>query len=122
MTEQDRNGEGYVLRRPYLQGAEITYEDQAWVYERRELTEPVPGPREYRHTLSTLMNGLIEQGFVIQHVSDSTDMHPALSAETGTWDHFVTYVHPGWLFGRDTVLLMACNEHPTRRHTSLSSL
>lgn len=96
MTEQNWNGEGYVLRRPYLQGAEITYVDQAWVYERRESTDPVPGPREYRHTLSTLINGLIEQGFVIQHVSDSTDMHPDLSAEPGTWDHFVAYVPP-WL-------------------------
>ena len=46
--------------------------------------------------LSTLMNRLIEQGFVIQHVSDSTDMHPDPSAEPGTWDHFVAYVPP-WL-------------------------
>ncbi len=96
MTEQNWNGEGYVLKRPYLQGAEITFMDQAWVYERRESTDSVPGPREYRHTLSTLMNGLIEQGFVIQHVSDSTAMHPDLSAEPGTWDHFVAYVPP-WL-------------------------
>ncbi|HEX6480939.1 MAG TPA: class I SAM-dependent methyltransferase [Ktedonobacteraceae bacterium] len=96
MTEQDWNGEGYVLRRPYLQGAEITYADQAWVYKRGESTDPVPEPREYQHTLSTLMNRLIEQGFVIQHVSDSTDLHPDPSAEPGTWDHFVAYVPP-WL-------------------------
>ena len=43
-----------------------------------------------------LMNGLIEQGFVIQHVSDSTDINADLSAEPGTWDHFVAYVPP-WL-------------------------
>ena len=96
MTEQDWNGEGYVVRRPYLQGAEVTYADPDWVYAREESTHPVPGPREYRHTLSALMNGLIEQGFVIQHVSDSTDMHPDRSAEPGTWDHFVAYVPP-WL-------------------------
>lgn len=96
MTEQDWNGERYVLRYPYLQGAEITYVDPPWVYDRTESTAPVPRPREYRHTLSTLMNGLIEQGFVIQHVSDSTDMHPNPSAEPGTWDHFVAYIPP-WL-------------------------
>jgi len=94
MTEQDWNGEGYVLRCPYLQGAEVTYADPDWVYAREESTKPVPGPREYRHTLSILMNGLIEQGFVIQHVSDSTDINADLSAEPGTWDHFVAYLCP----------------------------
>jgi ubiquinone/menaquinone biosynthesis C-methylase UbiE len=96
MMEQDWDGDGSVLGRPYLEGAEITYADQAWVYVRGESTDHVPGPREYRHTLSTLMNGLIEQGFVIQHVSDSTDLHPDQGAEPGTWDHFVAYVPP-WL-------------------------
>lgn len=32
----------------------------------------------------------------IEHVSDSLDMNSDLSAELGTWDHFVAYV-PLWL-------------------------
>jgi hypothetical protein len=96
MIEQHWNGVGYVLRHPYIDGAEITYEDQDWVYTRDASTNPVPAPREYRHTLSALVNGLIEEGFVIQHVSDSSDMHPDLNAEPGTWDHFVAYAPP-WL-------------------------
>jgi ubiquinone/menaquinone biosynthesis C-methylase UbiE len=96
MTERDWNGEGYVLKRPYVQGAEIAYRDQPWVYERDGLIDPIPGPREYLHTLSTVMNGLIEQDFVIQHVSDNLDMYSDLSAEPGTWDHFVAYAPP-WL-------------------------
>src|SRR5262249_45241075 len=96
MTERDWNGAGYVLKHPYVQGAEITYADQPWVYERAGSTDPLPAPREYRHTLSTIINGLIAHGFVIQHISDSSDIISDLSAEPGTWDHFVAYV-PLWL-------------------------
>jgi ubiquinone/menaquinone biosynthesis C-methylase UbiE len=96
MTEHSWNGTGYVLQYPYFDGAEISYDDQEWVYDRDASTEPIPAPREYRHTLSTVMNGLIEKGFAIQHVSDSSDMQPDLDAEPGTWDHFVAYAPP-WL-------------------------
>ncbi len=34
LSERDWKGEGYMLKYPYLDGAEITYEDQEWVYER----------------------------------------------------------------------------------------
>ena len=93
LTEQDWNGEGYLLKHPYREGAEITYPDPPWVY---ESSEPMLRPREYRHTLSTLINGLIAEGFVIRHVSDHTDFHPDPQAEPGTWDHF-TAIAPPWL-------------------------
>jgi ubiquinone/menaquinone biosynthesis C-methylase UbiE len=93
LGEQDWNGEGYTLKYPYQDGAEITYPDPAWV---RESSEPIPLVREYRHTLSTLINGLIEQGFVIRHVSDSTDFNPDPKATPGTWEHF-TSIAPPWL-------------------------
>jgi hypothetical protein len=56
---------------PYLQDAKTTFSDQERIYERSETSgEPMPGPRKYRHTLSTLMNGLAEYGFVIRHLSE----------------------------------------------------
>src|SRR5262245_51225843 len=69
LMETDWTGEGYPLKHPYLEGAVLSYPDPAWV---SVSGEPVPWTREYRHTLSTLINGLIAQGFVIQHLSDST--------------------------------------------------
>ena len=93
LSEHDWNGVGYLLKTPYLEGAATTYPDAEWVH---GSAEPIPQPREYRHTLSTLINGLIEQGFVIQHVSDYTDFYPDASAEPGTWDHF-TAMAPPWL-------------------------
>ena len=95
VRETDWNGEGYTIRGPYTDGAKITYDDQEWVYERAPGTE-IPRPVEYRHNLSTVINGLAESGFIIEHFSDSLDMHPDPQAEPGTWDHYVAFVPP-WL-------------------------
>lgn len=93
----DWNGEGYTLRRPYVQGAALTYADESWVYDRAEHgAEPIPGPREYQHTLSTLLNGLIGAGFVLERVADNKDLHPDPDAEPGSWQH-LTAIAPPWL-------------------------
>lgn len=94
LGEKDWNGEGYTLKHPYTDGAEVTYEDQGWVYDRSKSDAPIPPPREYRHALSTLVGGLVEQGFAVLHVSDHFDSDP--EAEPGTWDHFIS-VAPPWL-------------------------
>ncbi len=93
LTEKDWNGEGYLLKQPYRDGAAITSADSAWVH---NSSDPIPRPREYRHTLGTLVNGLIEQGFEIRHLSDSTDFSPDPNAAPGTWEHF-TAIAPPWL-------------------------
>ena len=96
LSEKDWNGAGYTLKQPYIDGAEVTYEDQSWVYDRKKVNCSIPSPREYRHTLSTLVSGLVEQGFAIVHVADYVDIHPDPRAEPGTWEHFVS-VAPPWL-------------------------
>lgn len=94
---RDWNGNGYTLRQPYIDGAETTYVDESWVYDRAAHGgEPIPGSREYRHTLSTLVNGLIAEGFLLRHLSDSKDMHPDPDAEPGSWQH-LTMIAPPWL-------------------------
>ena len=96
MQEKDWNGEGYTIKHPYVTGAEITYEDQEWVYDRTKSGAVIPPPREFRHSLSALVSGLVEQGFIIQHVSDYSNFNPDPNAEPGTWDHFVS-IAPPWL-------------------------
>ncbi|MBI5032927.1 MAG: class I SAM-dependent methyltransferase [Chloroflexi bacterium] len=93
LTERDWNGEGYPLKQPYQDGMAIMYSDSSWVY---QSGEAIPQPREYRHTLSTLVSGLIEQGFVIRHLSDSTDFSSDPNAAPGTWEHFAS-IAPPWL-------------------------
>ena len=96
LSENSWNGTGYTLKHPYINGAEVTYEDQQWVYDRNRANAPIPSPREYRHTLSALVSGLVELGFVIIHVADYVDIYPDTKAEPGTWEHFVS-VAPPWL-------------------------
>lgn len=96
MTQDDWNGEGYTIRQPYIEGAAISYADQEWVYDRNQRGAPINGPREYRHTLSALMNSLMSQGFVLLSLSDSASIYPDPDAQPGTWDHFVA-IAPPWL-------------------------
>ena len=81
MQEKDWNGEGYTIKYPYVSGAEITYEDQEWVYDRTKSGPVIPPPREFRHSLSALVTGLVEEGNIetrppcqhaFQLLSDST--------------------------------------------------
>jgi ubiquinone/menaquinone biosynthesis C-methylase UbiE len=95
VEQKDWNGEGYILKEPYIGGARISYDDQNWVYN-RETHEKVPNSIEYRHTLSNIFNGLIKNGFVISHVSDNSDMDPDENVEPASWDHFVAFAPP-WL-------------------------
>ena len=53
-------------------------------------------PLEFRHSLSTLVAGLVANGFVLEHISDQDSIHPDASAAPGTWAHFVA-VAPTWL-------------------------
>lgn len=93
----DWNGQGYTLRRPYVAGAEITCADEPWVYDRgRSGGAPIPGPREYRHTLGALIDGLSAQGFVLLHLSEFKDLFPDSDAAPGSWPH-LTAIAPPWL-------------------------
>ena len=96
MRQTDWNGEGYTLKLPYLDGAEVTIEDQDWAYDRSKAGSPIQPSREYRHTLSSLVGGLVGAGFVILHVSDYTDFTPDQNAEPGTLEHLLS-VAPPWL-------------------------
>jgi ubiquinone/menaquinone biosynthesis C-methylase UbiE len=87
------SGDGYPLRQPYLDGAPVQSEDEVWVY-RAGSTPAVPPPREFRHALSTVVNGLVEHGFTIRHLVDLVSIYPDPDAEPGTWDHFVSIVPP----------------------------
>jgi SAM-dependent methyltransferase len=97
LHESDWNGEGYVLKLPYVDGAQIVTPDEEWVYRESAVSAPkAPECREYRQTLSRLLNGLIGLGFRLIHLSDSQHLDPDLAAEPGTWSHR-NAIAPAWL-------------------------
>jgi ubiquinone/menaquinone biosynthesis C-methylase UbiE len=90
--ERDFDGHGYVVKLPYVQGALLETPDPAWVAPGHSV-EP---PREYRQTLETVINGLVEEGFRITHLDEGLHTDPDLHATPGSWDHFNAVVPP-WL-------------------------
>jgi SAM-dependent methyltransferase len=85
------NGVGYPLNQPYRDGelplADVfTNPDWAIEDESGDI-RLVKGPREFRHTLSTLLNGLISRGFVLLHFGDTPEGDP--EAEPGSWAHYL---------------------------------
>ncbi len=96
LTAEDWTGQAYPLSQPYLDGAATTYQDQPWVYHRAEETGDIQPPREYRHTLGTVVNGLVEAGFVIWRLTEHTHGQP--DADPGSWEHFTTIAPPWFTF------------------------
>jgi SAM-dependent methyltransferase len=92
----DWNGDGYSLRQFYLDGAELTYEDEDWVFRGEQPQQKIQGPREYRQTLSSLLNGLVNCGFVLLKTEEWGINDMDLDAEPGSWDH-LTAVMPPWI-------------------------
>jgi len=95
LVEGDWDGHGYSLRLPYVDGAEIEYRDPYWAFDDAEGKQRrVKGPREFRHTLGTLVNGLVARGFVMLGAYEAAEGNS--KAKPGTWDHFAA-IAPPWL-------------------------
>lgn len=107
VDERTWTGEGYLLRRPYVDGAEMV--DTTWdVWREDGTTLQVEGPREFRHAMSTMVNGMVAQGFVIVGLCEAESPHP--DAAPGTWDHYMTVAPPFltiWAVLRPDVLPLA---------------
>lgn len=95
IDERDWDGRCYPLNRPYVDGAEVEYEDSRWtVWDRHGRTQMVEGPKEFRHTLSTMVNGLVGSGFLVRGLwEEETEDR---SAAPGTWDHFRLIAPPSF--------------------------
>lgn len=89
IDEASWDGRGYRISRPY-QDEEILpefYSEPNWAVEDADgNTQLVQGPREFRHTLSTMINGLAQHGFQIIRCQELTtdEANPA----PGSWEHY----------------------------------
>ena len=96
LTAASWDGQGYPLRLPYIQGLRIEYEDESWIFRGEIPGQAIAPPREYRHTLGTLINGLVGAGFLILGIMEDNLGEPDIHAAPGTTEHF-TAVAPPWL-------------------------
>ena len=91
------NGIGYPLGQPYVDGAEIMleqiFENPDWAIADAEGNiRQIKGPREFRHSLGRIFNGLIGRGFVLLQFAEETSREP--NPEPGSWEHYKLVVAP----------------------------
>lgn len=88
------SNEGYPLRRRYGNG-ELLWDDDVWDVEQEDGSKVrVPGPREFSHTMSTMINTLVANRLRIVGFWEVQPLDP--EAAPGTWEH-VQAVAPPWL-------------------------
>ena len=93
--EQWTSEHGYPLKWPYTDGEidPAIFKSANWTIdtESGERVE-VEGLREFRHTMRTFLNGLIDSGFVIRRFSEhgTWDDNP----EPGSWEHYKLVAPP----------------------------
>jgi ubiquinone/menaquinone biosynthesis C-methylase UbiE len=94
LTHKDWNEDGYVLKLPYENETVTSYPDQEWVYDQSQSLNKILEPREYRQTLSRIMNGLINEGLFLAYFSEIKSNDP--DALPGSWGHFAD-IAPPWI-------------------------
>jgi SAM-dependent methyltransferase len=72
----DWDGKGYRISRPYSE----------------RIRRCKDGPIEFRHTLSSIFNGLLAVGLSIEHVQEAPYYHMHTQATPGSWEHWQTHV------------------------------
>lgn len=95
------NGSSYPLRHEYIDGREVTELYPNWTLDQEDgRKREIEGPREFVHSLSTMVNSLAANGFVIlraaEYLGDNLgdNLGDSSAAEPGSWSHFVRVVAP----------------------------
>jgi SAM-dependent methyltransferase len=87
---------GYPIWQTYRDGLPIKTLDPNWNFSDREnQIVKLQSPQEYRHTLSTIINGLIGRGFEILQLKEEVGQND--NAAPGTWEHYKSCAPP-WLY------------------------
>jgi ubiquinone/menaquinone biosynthesis C-methylase UbiE len=85
IDETDWTGDGYALRELYADG-EVHFAGEDWEFEDIDGTaRRVASPREFKHTLGTVVNGLIQRGFMLRGLWEAETGDA--DAPPGTWEH-----------------------------------
>lgn len=93
MEESDWTEKGYPIREPYVSGKPLEFDNPNWdVQDADGNWHKVQGPHEFMHTLSTILNALIENDLQIFHFDEFPKGDN--SAEPGTWEHLCSIVPP----------------------------
>jgi ubiquinone/menaquinone biosynthesis C-methylase UbiE len=94
VDDQAWKGDAYALGRPYLDGEDVSQYFPHWDVTQPDSTQvKLESPHEYRHTLSTVMNTLVDEGFVFLGLWEWKIIEQ--DPQPGSWAHF-TQIAPPW--------------------------
>lgn len=96
LARADWHDDGYLLRRPYVQGSVVRTNNPAWFFRDEPPQAEVPPAIEYCHTLGTLVSGLAQHDLAPIHLVEVGFGDPDPSAPPGTREH-LSAVMPRWL-------------------------
>ena len=95
-TEELWKGKGYPIWQPYKDGHPIKTIDPNWNFTNSDNKEiSIESPQEYRHTMSTIMNGLISRGLEIIDYKEEIGLN--YESQPGTWEHYKSCLPP-WIY------------------------
>ena len=95
IDEEEWNGDAYPLRNRYEEGEIFYPTGDEWTFRAPDGSRRrVRGPREFRHSMETLLNCPIELGFVLLRMSEDADFGPEDDLEPGTWNHLQSIAPP----------------------------
>ena len=95
VDEEKWDGKAYQLNSPYIDGEDLSNLFPDWDVEQPDgTTVKCQSPHEYRHTLSTVLNRMVENGFTLLGLWEwmLNNENPV----PGSWEHF-TQVAPPYL-------------------------
>lgn len=95
-NEELWNNKGYPIWQPYRDGHPIKTLDPNWNFINQNNEEvSLSSPQEYRHTMSTVINGLLSRGLVLEKYLE--EVGTAYASKPGTWEHYTSCLPP-WIY------------------------
>lgn len=95
-TDELWRGKGYPLWQFYQDGAPVEVFNPHWEFTNPDDVEiDAASPQEYRHTMSTLINGLITRNMEIVRYEE--EVGTDFESEPGTWEHYKSCLPP-WIY------------------------
>jgi ubiquinone/menaquinone biosynthesis C-methylase UbiE len=95
MPEELWEGYAYPVRLPYEEGLPVHYRYDQWIFhDQSGQKREVPAPQEFKHTISTIINGLVERGLRILHFEELQLPEKGATFSPGDWDHYRQHAAP----------------------------
>jgi ubiquinone/menaquinone biosynthesis C-methylase UbiE len=87
IDERSWDGQAYPLKQQYIDGEEVIFDNPEWeIWDSDGSCQMIKAPKQYRHTLSTIINSTIKCGLEILRFWEEVGS----DSQPGSWGHFTS--------------------------------